>query len=138
MAATDIRLIQMYANVSPDGRDMEIVVARMAKLDAIAGTPRVGDWVVFDNGRGVSQRVSHVWPGHGVQTSAGGSYYLGDGYVSMSGSLDGIERFETLTPEDEIRSGMVWIFHHDWLRGHNRVAAEVPFRVWHCSSPQPR
>lgn len=118
-----------------DERDAEILAERIAEYDARQG-PRVGDYVRFADD--VTRRISYVWRDEhetvfSVQTSTGGSYYLGKGYVSMSGSLFGGVKPDTLTLTDETRDGGVWFFHHDWHTAHNGVDVTVPFRVFTCS-----
>lgn len=110
-------------------RDEEILTKRRTSLDAVEG-PRVGDFVVFADG--VTRRFAYEWP-HGIQTCVGGSFYLGDGYVSMSGGLERAIPFDTLRLTDETRDGRVWFFHHDWHKAHNAVDVEIPFRVYACT-----
>lgn len=109
-----------------DDRDRALVAERAAAYDRING-PRVGDFVEFADG--VIRRVSHVWD-NGVQTSDGGSFYLGDGYISFSGGLYPQIPFSSLSETGEKRNASVWIFHHDWAKAHNGVGAEIPFRVF--------
>lgn len=121
--------------VEPDERDAAILTQRVALLDEIDG-PRVGDFVRYPDW--TVRRISHVWDfGDGdditVQTSNGGSFYLGAGYVSFSGSLFPGIPGSTLTLTDELAMGAVWFFHHDHHRAHNAVQASVPFRVFICS-----
>lgn len=123
-----------------DETDAAIVAARLVELDGIDG-PRVGDWVDFADGE--SRRIAHIWSNRdiwtglaqpvSVQTTDGiGSFYLGDGYVSMSGALHpGVDPI-LLTDTGKTRPGAVWIFHHDWHRAHNGVDTVVPFRVFDC------
>lgn len=122
----------MSATQTLDQRDVSIVAERMAALDAKPG-PRVGDFVRFSDG--TLRRISYRWTDGagwdgGCQTSDGGSYYLGNGYVSMSGSLHPAVPTEQLTPTGERRDGSVWIFHHDIRQAHNGVDVSVPFRVY--------
>lgn len=124
-------------NVSPvlDERDTAILARRTAMLDADTDL-RVGDFVRFADG--TLRRVSHIWRDEqdrpeSVQTSNGGTYYLGDGYVSMSGGLYRGVPASTLSLTAESRDGWVWFFHHDWTRAHNGVDVMVPFRVYECS-----
>lgn len=118
-----------------DERDAEILAERVEAFNARQG-PRVGDYVRFADD--VTRRISHVWrdehdAAFSVQTSNGGSYYLGKGYVSMSGSLFGGVKPETLTLTEETRDGAVWFFHHDWHTAHNGVDTVATFRVFTCS-----
>lgn len=128
-----------------DQRDAAIVADRQASLDRNAG-PRVGDYVEFADG--VVRRISHIWESYQdpepqysfpalAQTSAGGSYYLGNGYVSFSGSLYRGVRLDTLTATGEVRPGPVWIFHHDWRTAHNGVDTSARFRVYRSTEPAP-
>jgi hypothetical protein len=116
-----------------DERDREMIARRMEKLNAIPG-PRVGDFVEFPGD--ITRRISYIWP-EAAQISKGGSYYLGDGYVSMSGSLYTGVPLETLTDTGQVRDGAVWVFHHDWHTAHNGVDTLVAFRVFHCSADAP-
>lgn len=112
-----------------DDRDQAILDERIAKYDSITD-PRVGDFVVFADG--VTRRISYLW-GDSVQTSDGGGYYLGAGYISMSGGLHPGVPPETLTLTDEKKDGSVWFFHHDWWTADNGVYTTMPFRVYTCS-----
>jgi hypothetical protein len=127
-----------------DQRDQEILAWRTTELDLITG-PREGDYVEFANG--ITRRVSHVWGTEwdtedgcmsGVQTTEGGSFYLGNGHVSYSGSLYQMVPMASLTDTWTARAGSVWIFHHDHHTAHNGIAAEIPFRVYKCSQDAPR
>jgi hypothetical protein len=125
-----------------DEKDATILADRQALLDAET-SPRVGDFVVFSDG--VTRRVSYVWrfgndPSTDVQTSdlGGGSFYLGNGYVSFSGSLYNSVPGSTLTRTDEAREGNVWFFHHDWAEAHNGVHTTAQFRVYHSTKEAPR
>ncbi len=126
-----------------DERDAEIRAQRLAAFDKLKG-PRCGDYIEFANG--VTRRVSYLWRDitpEGVQTSAGGSWYLGTGwtedeaYVTFSGSLYRSVPPESLTLTDEKRDGSVWFFHHNRSQAHNGVHTEIPFRVFRCSLPAP-
>jgi hypothetical protein len=130
-----------------DNEDLVILANRVILLDADE-RPRVGDFVRFlgqppeGKDADIIRRISHIWDYEGcedprVQTSDGGSYYLGDGYVSMSGSL------YTPVPQSSLkrtvfkRKGSVWFFHHDFATGHNGVNAEIDFRLYDCKLPAP-
>ncbi len=87
---------------------------------------------------GIERRISHVWEGESVQTSGEGyGYYLGDGYVSFSGSLFRGVHPSTLTDAGETREGRVWFFHHDHAQAHNGVEGVATFRVFRCSESAP-
>jgi hypothetical protein len=112
-----------------------ILAARVDALNKVEG-PRVGDFVRFANG--TLRRISHHWVNR-VQTSdtPGGSYYLGDGWLSYSGSLYPSVPIESLTLTDETLDGAVWFFDRDWMRASARVLARVAFRVYTCPLDPP-
>lgn len=119
-----------------DQRDEEIRTRRAASL--LANPINVGDFVTFLDG--TTRRVSYVWPGDddkpgSIQTSDEGSFYLGDGYVSFSGSLRQGVPFATLADTGDTHDGSVWFFHHDYHQAHNGVDATVKFRVWREVAP---
>jgi len=125
-----------------DDRDMAILLHRAQLVNERPGV-NVGDWVEFADGE--TRRVSHVWDWpedesgpaiYSIQTSKGGSFYLGEGHVSFSGSLFIGVPGETFSPAGELlRDAPCWIFHHDEKRAHNGVDVLCPFRVWSCSLP---
>lgn len=115
-----------------DSRDAEILTSRTAALDARDAGPRCGDYIRYSDG--VLRRVSYVWP-DGVQTSAGGSWYLGNGFCSFSGSLMRSTPLDVLTLTEDTRLGAVWFFHHDHWTAHNSVNADVSFRVYAAAVP---
>jgi hypothetical protein len=114
-----------------DERDREILADRQAAYERRPG-PRVGDWVLMPDGS--ARRFTYDW-GDGLQTTCGdgdaGSFYIGDGYLSYSGTLDHTIPRERLRecPGDAL-PGRVWFFHHDWHRADNGVHFEIPFRVF--------
>jgi hypothetical protein len=117
-------------NPTLDDRDLESFADRAAKL-AVTLDPQVGDFIEFADG--IMRRISYIWhldDGNRAQTSDGGSFYLGDGYVSFSGSLYPGVPVSSLNAANLMGPGRVWIFHHDHHTAHNRVEFFVPFRVW--------
>ena len=110
----------------PDDRDLKIAQERVNSFDAIIG-PRVGDFVILPDGK--YQRFSHEWPDQ-IQTCDEGSFYLGNGYVSMSGGLDPGYKKEQIGPTDEIKPGHFWFFHHDLACGSNSVGLIMDVRVF--------
>jgi hypothetical protein len=118
-----------------DARDAAILAARVAAFDPTEG-PRVGDYVHFIDG--VKRQISYEWP-DGVQTSDGGSFYLGEGYMSFSGGLYTSVPTETLTlMEGTTREASAWFFHHDRWTAHNAVHVRVSVRVWMSSAKAPK
>lgn len=122
----------MATTMNLDEKDLAILTRRQAALQARPGV-RVGDFVEF--ACGTVRRVSYVWPDESasIQTSDGGSYYLGDAGASMSGSLKPSVPASTLTDTGDYRWGDVWFFHHDAAMAHNGVNAQAAFRVFKCS-----
>ncbi len=121
-----------------DERDSEIVRERLARIENLRG-PRVGDYVRFADG--VERRVSYVWEWEpeSVQTSDGGSFYLGNGYVSFSGSLHAGVHPSTLRLTTEVRDGSCWIFHHDYHTAGNGLDLNLLcWRVYECSEEATR
>ncbi len=120
-----------------DERDQVILAERMAALNE-RPEPRVGDFVRFADG--VLRRFSYHWHDGadwdgGYQTSDGGTYYLGEDYVSMSGGLHSPIPTATLTRTDETREGTVWFFHHNHRGAGRGVDTVATFRVYTCSLP---
>lgn len=121
-----------------DDFDKGIIHERVSAISDRFNRPHVGAWVRFADG--VERRISHIWRDENgnavsVQTSAGGSFYLGNGYLSFSGSLFTGITPDTLTraSEPSMKLGSLWIFHHDHSRAHNGVHSEARFAVWECS-----
>lgn len=129
-----------------DARDQEILNRNMRSFDKIEN-PRVGDYVRFANG--VERRISHVHAFAGepksewtyqtsdYQTSDDGSWYLGDGFCSFSGSLYRSVPHASLTLTGAIKTGRVWFFHHDYPQAHCGVGSTPIFRVYTCNLPAP-
>jgi len=115
-----------------DERDAEILRAREAAFNRVAG-PRVGDFLKTPAGY---LRFTYEWE-DAIQTTdrpsesgESGSFYLGNGYASYSGSLDsGVPKTE-IVPTSEVKSGRFWFFHHDWQQAHNGVDFTLPCRVF--------
>jgi hypothetical protein len=117
-----------------DDRDLGILHQRALAYDKIPG-PRIGDWVRWAGGS--YARFCHDW-GDQLQTTDGpngGSFYLGDGYISYSGGLDPGILKSTLHQTGELKLGSVWFFHHDSAGGGRGVHAQMDFRVFD-SDPQ--
>ena len=108
-----------------DHKDRQILSDRLEAYNAREGV-KVGEFLQYKD---TFLRFSHDW-GESIQTSQGGSYYLGDGYVSMSGALNsGVDKSALeLTPDHQ--DGSVWFFHHDYRTAGGGVSFQVSFRVW--------
>jgi len=97
---------------------------------------RVGDWIKEKNGN--FTRVTYVWNDgktiHRVQTGGSkfGQYYLGDGHIDYSGSLDeGYNTNETKFKKMSYkRDGGVWFFRNDFRTADNAVNYVMKFRVF--------
>lgn len=99
--------------------------------------PHVGDFVVFKD---CQRRISYIWTWNengeqpvenwGIQTSDGGSFYLGEGYISFSGGLYPGFRGSLLKPTNVMRQGWIWFFNRDWPGAGRGVHFQIPFRVW--------
>jgi hypothetical protein len=121
-----------------DERDVQVVADRMSAYLENNG-PQVGDFVKFADG--IERRISYVWAFEGedpakfsVQTSDGGSFYLGKGYCSFSGGLHTGVPASTLKLTGTIRRGSCWIFHHDHHTAGNGIDLSLPlFNEWACS-----
>ena len=120
-------------------KNRPIVNANMRKYNKQEGV-RVGDFVKSPNGK--MYRIAYVWRDKNgpfqwqiADPPMGGSYYLGPGYVSYSGSLDsGFDektRFKNLGYK---RNGRVWIFRRNIAEADNAVEYDdVKFRVFKAS-----
>lgn len=104
----------------------ELLSNRTAMWDEEDG-PRVGDYVIFPDGH--QERFSHDW-GDGLQTSPGGSWYLGDGYASFSGALNPAIPKARLEDTGYKRLGWFWFFKNDYARAHNGVNVQAICRVY--------
>lgn len=126
---SDVEMFQLDPNMTPDGRDHVIARDRLTVWSRKPG-PRVGDFVVMPDG--TRERFAYEWP-KGIQTTddENASFYLGYGYVSMSGALlNPTIPKEKLQPTSETKEGVFWFFHHD-LPGYARgVGARTPCRVY--------
>ena len=107
-------------------KDFEMIQERMRLYDEIEG-PRVGDFVRMPDGE--LHRFTYDWE-DGLQTGKGGSYYLAEGYIDYSGSLDPRISRERLRDTGEKRLGHVWVFSGNHHTAHNGVEAQVLFRVF--------
>jgi hypothetical protein len=124
--ATFVRLFIDGPDVEPDDHDREIAIERLTRWDRDPD-PRIGDYVILSDGSYV--RFAHIWDDV-LQTTDCGSFYLGNGYVSMSGGLDpGVPPEQVvLTPEK--KPGYFWFFHHNAPMGGGGVGLEAMCRVY--------
>lgn len=121
-----------------DEKDQIILKQRQVLLDKSAQAgPMQGDFIRFADGE--YRRIAHVWTGDGqpehIQpnlASQGGSYYLGEGYVSYSGGLASAIPWCHFSRSSERMRGVIWFFHHDYATAHNGVYDYADFQVWNC------
>lgn len=108
-----------------DAKDQQILSERLEAYNA-KKYPKVGEFLKYKD---TFLRFSHDW-GESIQTSQSGSYYLGDGYISMSGALNsGVDK-SALELTSDRKSGSIWFFHHDYWTAGGSVNFQVDFRVW--------
>ena len=117
-------------------KDEEVLAVRSEQYALMKG-PRLGDYLILPDG--AARRVAHVWHDGRVQPTfrgIGGSFYLGNEYVSHSGGLEPGIPMERLEMLNETRDGRFWFFHNDHWRAHNRVEFDLPCRVYRVH-PEP-
>lgn len=116
-----------------DSRDAEILAVRERLFNEMEG-PRVGDFLSSPEG---FLRFTHDW-GDAIQTtvrpphpcSGDGSFYLGEGFASFSGSLDPSIDKTKLQDTGEKQHGSFWFFHHDFWGAGRGVTFRIPCRVF--------
>ena len=113
-------------------KDTKIAIDRLATLARIReekGRPVLGDYLILP-GKSL-RRVAHIWGDTQMQLASEGfgSFYLGDGYVEFSGTLEPTieERYE-LTGEYE--RGEYWFFHNGEIGPDRGVHFETNIPVW--------
>jgi len=127
LARPSVSLFKMDHLANPDEKDLKIATDRIKAYNKRRG-PRVGDFIIMPDGS--YQRFSYKWP-EGLQTSNGGSYFLGSsGYASMSGSLNRTVPNKQIKPTPERKEGPFWFFHHDMATAHNAVGVRALCRVY--------
>lgn len=110
-------------------KNQKILDERLEHYNQIEGV-RVGDWIREKDG--TMTRATHIWDDGQVQNGGNkySSYYLGDGYLEYSGSLDHGYYKNQLEPTDEMEDGSIWFFKNDFATAHNGIDYIVPFRVF--------
>ena len=119
-----------------DYTNEDILAKRMASMNKIKH-PRVGDWLILDNGK--YTRMTHYWDIEDPMMQVGGNehgqYYLGNYGCSYSGSLDPGIPLELMQPTDRYKNGDVWFFNQDHHTAHNGTTFSIPFRVYKLKVP---
>lgn len=103
-----------------------IILSKRTQLWNERKGPRVGDYIRLLSGE--CERFTYPCP-DGLQTGLG-SFYLGSGYSSYSGSLNPLVSFDKIQDTGDIMDGIFWFFHHDMHCAHNGVDVKVPCRVY--------
>ena len=117
-----------------DERNQAILARNIAAYNEIKG-PRVGDFLELPR---ISKHQKHDitrftagWDDH-IQTgrSCDGSFHLGNGYVSFSGSLEpGVQR-DDIVATDHVRRGSCWFFRDDYPGAGRGLYTQAEFRVF--------
>ncbi len=112
----------------------DLIRISQKSFDARPG-PRVGDFIRLPDLHeklGKFTRMTYDWGNGHMQTggSAGGSYYLGSGYLSYSGVLDHGVRVDDLVDTGETKPGSVWLFRDGRAAAHCGVHFDLPMRVF--------
>ena len=123
--------------VRPDirERNQRIAERRILKYNERGGV-RVGDYLRFG---GVLYRVTYLLD-DGAQTvkGDGGSFYLGDGFLSYSGGLLRPVPFDNIRVGNyTLESGRFWFFENDSWRAHGAVEGSAMFRVFEATGEPP-
>ncbi len=115
----------------PDEHDRDLLTQRSDRRNQRPGM-RVGDWLVLLDG--TIRRIAYIWteaklvqPTDHEDT---GSFYLGLGYLSMSGGLDSGLPMDDFTSTGMHRKGSCWLFHHNIREAHNGVDMELLCRLF--------
>ena len=121
-----IMIIGSDPHVKPDRIDGIILRERVGAWSQ-KGLPRVGDFIEFSDG--IVEQFSYDW-GDSIQSSEGGSFYLGKGYVSFSGALNTAIPKDKVSDSGRTKLGKFWFFHHDDMTAHNGVYVNVACRIF--------
>jgi len=113
-------------------KDFEIITNYLVEFNKNTGL-RVGDLLEI-NEKDEHFRVAHDW-GKSLQTTySNGSFCLGNGYVSHSGSLHLSIPAEFLElQKDKEFEAIIWVFSNGQQGAHRGVYLRVPFRVYRIS-----
>lgn len=106
------------------------IFSRREKLYNELPGPRVGDYIKLKDSTYL--RITYLWPetAQTIPEERKGSYYLGNGHISYSGTLNpGVKR-SLLIPTDETRPGQVWFFKNDFAVAFNGIDYTMLFRVF--------
>jgi hypothetical protein len=112
-------------------KDLKMFRERMLEYDkSPSDKPRVGDFIWMGKKQGW-MRFAYDWAPHGgIQICYDGSFYLGNGYCSMSGSLEPSIDHSRIVPTDQTKLGRCWAPHNGYLEGGSGIYMKMPFRVF--------
>jgi hypothetical protein len=101
-----------------------------------------GDFIRFPDG--TLKRVAHVWKDENdkpesiqptmYEAGRDWSFYLGEGWMSFSGSLNTGIAASHFRKTDELMQGTCWFFHHDYATAGGAVYYKINCRVWQCDT----
>ena len=105
--------------------DRNLIILK-EKQDLFLKDNRLKQGVFLKMPDGEYLRITHYF-GDGVQTAKEfeGSYYLGEGTMSYSGSLDPIIKTENIRPTNETKIGHCWFFADRHSGGAKGIQCEI-------------
>ncbi len=115
-------------------KDIELLQLRQTNSLKI-NSPKVGDFVLYND---VYYRLGTKYPSGRFQVTNGnkcGYYMFNDGHCSYSGGFEWPENYESLNISklvltNELRTGEIWFFSNEDVKGHNGVYFSMDFKVW--------
>lgn len=121
-------LIEVYQSgrIVPDERDVVLAKKYLATWDKEKG-PREGDYIIMPSGK--YERFSHIWS-DGLQTSEGGQFSLGNGFVGFSGSLNRTVPNKLIAKTNKTKAGHFWMAHHGRLEPGSAIGVKARLRVF--------
>lgn len=124
---TDINYSHIDYPHKNDPQNDIIAQKRLIEYNNIEGV-RVGDYIIREDGK--KTRATYDW-GESIQDGGGQtSFYIGEGYISYSGSLNPRIEKSKLKDTGKTEEGLVWIFIHDFWGASRAVHYKMDFRVF--------
>lgn len=111
-------------------KNLHIFIERRKKFNSREGA-RVGDYLLKPDGK--YTRFTYFWECDGqMQTggSSGNAYYLGNGYLDYSGSLNSGLNINCLEQTKELKAGQVWFFKDNRAGAGRGINFSMNFRVF--------
>lgn len=115
-----------------DGHDLLLLSRKLMAFNAISG-PRVGDGVLVpEKKNNLGRRIALMGDAAFQATPpyVAGSFYLGNGCVSYSGSLDEPLPLDRLVDAGYLCSQRFWFYRQDLVKTHNTTHAYLRVRVF--------